>query len=138
MNTAARTEGRPHDRKNVLALHHDYLDRRFATLITKAAGGDPVHMRLEWNRFERELLRHLEFEDVNILPDFAHDYPEEAVTLRAEHADIRRAVFDLGIKLDLHLLRVEDVEAFVRQLRAHARREELALYPWTERHLPRS
>ena len=34
------------------------------------------------------------------------------------------------MSLDLHLLRAEAVEAFVEQLKAHARRENDMLYAW--------
>ena len=51
----------------------------------------------------------------------------------AEHANIRATVADLGLSLDLHLLRSEAVENFVQQLKAHARRENEMLYAWARR-----
>ena len=41
------------------------------------------------------------------------------------------------ISLDLHLLRADAVESFCDRLRAHAAREEEALYRWATRQIPR-
>jgi hypothetical protein len=41
----------------------------------------------------------------------------------------------LGLNLDLHCLRAEAVDDFARTLRAHAKRDDAALYPWAQSHL---
>jgi hypothetical protein len=117
-----------------LSEHHRRLERLFEALLTQTAGGDPVTLRCEWSRFEEELLHHMEFEEVVLLPELAREDPEEAAAIRSEHAGIRRALLDLGVSLDLHALRLEAVETFVQRLRAHARREEQGLYSWSQRH----
>jgi len=120
---------------NVLAEHHRELDACIERLIARVGDGDPTELRPEWSTFERALLRHLEQEEAEILPGFARDDPAGARAILAEHADIRGALLDMGVNLDLHLLRAEQVERFVGQLRAHAKREEAALYAWAERHI---
>jgi hemerythrin-like domain-containing protein len=125
-------------RNNLLAHHHDYLERRLAVMVATAQAGDPVPLRKEWSRLEKELLRHLEFEETEILPEFARDNPAEADAIQAEHAEIRQALLDLGVKLDLHILRGEAVQAFAGRLAEHARHEEQVFYPWAERHVSRS
>jgi predicted metal-dependent HD superfamily phosphohydrolase len=52
-----------------------------------------------------------------------------------EHAAIRAKLLDMGTDLDLHLISAERVETFVQQLRAHALREEQALYAWTSHNM---
>jgi len=133
-----RSTKEAHEHDNLLALHHQALQRRFAALVARASGGDPVELRKEWSVFEAELLAHLDLEEAELLPGLARNAPGDADVIRAEHADIRQALVDLGVKLDLHLLRAENVEAFVRQLEDHARREEQTLYAWADRHVTRS
>jgi hemerythrin-like domain-containing protein len=123
-------------RADRLEQHHRELDARFERLVERASAGDPAELRAEWTAFERELLRHLELEEAEILPAFAAHDAAEARAILAEHAEIRAALLDMGLNLDLHLLRAEAIEAFVQRLRTHARREDAALYAWAERHVP--
>jgi len=114
----------------LLPEHHSVLDERLDRIVVGAQVRDAAELRAEWSGFERELLRHLEYEEAEILPAFAARSPAEARAILAEHADIRATLTDLGLSLDLHLLRSEAVEAFVQQLKAHARRENETLYAW--------
>ena len=52
-----------------------------------------------------------------------------------EHARLRGRLVELAIDLDLHCLKPDVVSAFVDELRSHAAREELLLYPWAARQL---
>lgn len=122
---------------NVLAEHHRELDDCIEHLLSRMRDGDPTDVRAEWSTFERALLRHLEQEEAQILPGFARDDAAGAREILADHAGIRGALLEMGVNLDLHLLRAEQVESFVAQLRAHAKREETALYAWAQRHLTR-
>jgi len=119
----------------VLADHHRELDQHLETLVSRARDGDLGDLRSEWSAFERGLLRHLEQEEAEILPGFARDDAAGAREILSDHARIRSALLELGLSLDLHLLRAEAVQQFVDQLRAHARREEAALYAWAARHV---
>jgi hemerythrin superfamily protein len=117
-----------------LAEHHRQLDRQFEQLVTRAREADGSDLRGEWTNFERALSRHLEFEETEILPGFAQHDAAGAAAILADHAAIRQDLLEMGVNLDLHLLRTEAVEGFVRRLGDHARREEAALYPWAIRH----
>jgi len=128
MDTAGRAEIR--EAAELLPEHHRVLDERLDRIIVGAHVRDAAELRAEWSDFERELLRHLEYEEAEMLPGFAADSPAEARAILAEHADIRATLADLGLRLDLHLLRSEAVEAFVHQLKAHASRENDMLYAW--------
>jgi hemerythrin-like domain-containing protein len=115
---------------DVLSRHHSELDERIVNLLLHADGGDCHHLAGEWNRFEGELARHFEVEENEVFPLFTRENPEEVAALRQEHTALRRDLLALGIRADLHLLRAEAVRDFVRELRAHARREDETLYRW--------
>ena len=66
---------------------------------------------------------------------FSRSEPKEAREILDEHARLRGRLVELAIDLDLHCLRPETVSAFVDELRSHAAREELLLYPWAARQL---
>jgi hemerythrin-like domain-containing protein len=114
---------------------HRRLERLFEALVACAQQGDPLALRARWSQFEGDLLRHLAEEEATMLPAFARQRPEEARRIREEHEDIRRAVLELGIDLDLHLLRESTVREFVDRLREHARREDASLYRWVHRQI---
>jgi hypothetical protein len=120
----------------LLAEHHRDLDLRLAALVRCAQGGDGDQLRREWSAFERELLAHMALEEEEILPAFAHHDPAAARAALEEHTAIRAQVLEMGLNLDLHLLRADRVAALVQKLRAHALHEEQALYAWTGRNLP--
>jgi len=122
-------------RARLLADHHRDLDRQFEELVTRARAGDGGDLRCEWIAFERELLRHLDVEEAEILPGFAQHDPGGAQAILADHAAIRREVLEMGMSLDLHLVRAEAIEGFVRRLKEHARREEMTLYEWAGPHV---
>jgi len=114
----------------LLPEHHRVLDERLDRIVIGAQVRDATELRAEWSDFERELLRHLEYEEAEVVPGLARVNPAEARAILAEHASIRATLADLGMNLDLHLLRSEAVAAFVQQLKAHARREDELLYAW--------
>ncbi len=70
-----------------------------------------------------------------MLPVFGKSKPEEAREILEAHARIRERLITLAIDLDLHCLKPDQVRSFVDELRAHAAREELLLYPWAARQL---
>jgi len=133
--TADKDTGRA-SATTILSEHHGTLDQRLDKLMSRAREEDPAELREEWSAFERELSRHMELEEAEILPEFAKADPEEAHALLSEHCAIRNAMLDMGLNLDLHCLRAEAVDDFVLKLRAHAKREDAALYPWSQSHLP--
>lgn len=120
---------------NVLAEHHHKLDRQLDGLVARAKEDDPTALRATWTAFDRELLRHMELEEAEILPGFARQDAAGARAILADHAEIRSGLLEMGVDLDLHLVRAEAIETFVRQLKEHARREEAALYAWAARHV---
>jgi hypothetical protein len=80
----------------------------------------------------------MDYEERHVLPAFRAVDKREADDLLREHHLIRCRLMDLGVGVDLHLLRVEVVADFIAVLRAHARREDALMYHWAERELPES
>ena len=119
----------------VLAEHHRDLDRRLASLVAQARENDPIELRAEWSRFERELLRHMEIEETTIVPTFSRRHPLQAADIVADHVAIRSLLLEMGVDLDLHLLRAASVDRLVEMLRSHARREDAVFYRWAQQHV---
>jgi hemerythrin-like domain-containing protein len=122
---------------DALALHHRGLEQALDIIAVKSEGRDPLGLRRAWDTFEKELLRHIEIEEADLLPLFERSHPDDARGLRGEHDTIREKLFELGLALDLHQLRADAVTEFAARLRVHARREDGGLYPWIERYLSR-
>jgi hypothetical protein len=77
----------------------------------------------------------MELEERDLFPAFTTVNAPEAAALLHEHDRIRQRLLDLGIGVDLHLTRDYQVEEFIRDLRAHAAREDALLYQWAQREL---
>jgi polyisoprenoid-binding protein YceI len=118
-----------------LADGHARLQRSLADIVALSFDLDTDELRQPWKTFELDLVRHLDLEDEHVLRPFAAAEPGPAVEIAAEHERVRAALTQLGIDLDLHCLRPEQVQTFVEQLRAHIGREESLLYPWASRQL---
>lgn len=69
-----------------------------------------------------------------MLPAFGRMHPS-AADIRNEHAQIRDALIELGVDVDLHAARADMVARFVALLRRHAAREEALTSRWSEEHL---
>lgn len=80
--------------------------------------------QLLWADLERSLEVHFLVEESALFPRYAHYDPLETRALSAEHRLLRAR---LG---ELKLLRAPLVRDFLAMLRAHAAREDAALYRW--------
>lgn len=121
----------------LLRRDHARLDALFTELLDQFAEGNQHQMRAAWTDLDAGLTSHLDLEDRRILPLFAEVDSEEARALGAEHVRIRRLLAELGVGVDLHLVRLDSAREFIDSLRAHAQREDQLLYRWADRELPR-
>jgi hemerythrin-like domain-containing protein len=119
----------------LLKSDHAALEVTFRRMIGKFGGGDPDAIRAGWQAMEQQLETHLGAEEQFMLPRFEKAYPEEAERIRVEHKQIRAALLQLGVDLDLHALRDETARAFIDALRQHAENEERLFYVWAQREL---
>ena len=89
-----------------------------------------------WAAYEDGILAHLDAEEMFLLPGLkAHD-PVCAARISEEHAKIRELLAEVGVGLDLHIVREDQVRELARFLRDHAKMEEVPLYTWADTNLP--
>jgi hemerythrin-like domain-containing protein len=120
-------------RASRLLAEHRELDARFEDLLSRAESGEWSLCDAVWDELSRKLDAHMRFEEEELLEPFAGSSAAaayDAVHLRREHQAIREVLERLGIQVQLHALRETEVRALVELLRAHAERENRALYPW--------
>lgn len=105
-------------------------------LINRAESGDWHECDAVWDEFGRVLEAHMGLEEATLLPAFEAEGPEQAFLvdrIRREHQDIRLTVERLGVAVQVHTLRADDVRELVDRLRRHAALEDESLYRWADR-----
>ncbi len=125
----------PESVAQLLASDHAHLEQLFQAVIACLRGGDPERLRVRWLELDYALELHLNLEEAQLLPRFARAFPTSAARLQREHREIRSALVQLGVDLDLHELCAASATRFISALRAHAAYEDAVLYPWAEAHL---
>ena len=115
----------PHTR---LLRDHAEIELLLQDLLAGFDSGERTVASSAFQAFDRRLSAHLAFEDEMLLPLLAGIDRQEADEIAAEHRAIRTRVETLAIADNLHLSRASEIHALVELLRAHARREEAALY----------
>jgi len=123
--TSARTAD---DVRARLIADHRAMDVLFEKLLEDVHAGSDGDRQTSWARFERALLDHIDAEEVYLLPVFERKNPVEAAGIRQEHATLRHLLADMGVRLELHAVREENVKRLVVALRTHAAREEALMY----------
>lgn len=121
-----------------LIRDHERLDQLFGDLRSAFDADAREDAARLWGELDRGLSAHMEFEERHVLPAFRAVDSAEVDGLLREHDLIRRRLTELGIGVDLHVVRAEIVADFIALLRAHAQREDALLYRWAERELPAS
>lgn len=120
---------------SLMETDHDHLERLFQSVMTCLRGADVESLRARWLELDRALQHHLTLEEELLLPRFERAFPTSAARLRREHREIREALVQFGVDLDLHELSPGSAQRFVARLRAHAAYEDGVLYPWAQQHL---
>jgi hypothetical protein len=137
-DTAGLDAGAANGPRLLLADHHRRIEEACKALRTCAHGGCPRDLLEQYRFLERSVLDHLEAEEKVILPDYAAHAPEDAYAIYQEHAAIRILLFQIGVEVELHVVRLEALEQLIATLHAHAAREDASMYPWAQVHLPLS
>jgi Hemerythrin HHE cation binding domain len=120
----------------LLADHHHEVEGACRVLLACARADDPRALIEQYRLLERAVLEHLQAEEAVILPAFAAHDPDGARAIRDEHGAIRELLFRISVGLELHAVRVEQLEQLIETLHAHAAREDALVYPWAQVHLP--
>jgi hypothetical protein len=115
---------------------HAEVEHSLEQLVQACRADAREDVAAAWTAVDRRLARHLTFEEEVLFPELAKIDPYAVDGLLRDHARIRSSLFELGVEVDLHLVRLSRVQAFVTLLRGHARREDDVLYRWAEEHLP--
>ena len=119
-----------------LRANHLTLEKLAGKVLDSLHAGHRDQIRAAWGELENALLGHLEVEERFVLPAFALGFPREAARFRREHRELREALVELGIQLDLHELREDAAARFLRRLKDHAASEDSAFYVWALAHVP--
>lgn len=124
---------RPLDER--LRQDHEWLEQQFEKLLGAFRANAQTELRTLWSELDVGLSSHLEAEEKYVLPALRAVDPSEVDALIEQHNEIRRLLVELGVGVDLHVVRDEVATAFVQALRTHASRENKLLYQWAERNL---
>jgi regulator of cell morphogenesis and NO signaling len=121
-----------------LERDHDRLDGLLQRAMKALRVGHDEAARAAYNAFRRGLCRHIRFEEELLFPVFEmrtglpHGGPTSV--LRAEHRQIEALLGEIGRALEEAPSTVEDLCRALRDALAdHNRKEELILYPGTDR-----
>jgi uncharacterized protein (TIGR02284 family) len=113
-----------------LRLDHEELAASLSRLRSFALAEDRELAVGEWGELESSILQHIDAEEMFLLPEYARAQPQEAAALVAEHREIRATLGQVGLAIDLHTLRLEQIDAVSKAVLKHVAREESTLYPW--------
>jgi uncharacterized protein (TIGR02284 family) len=108
------------------------IARSLRLIVEFVKADDVTCAREEWADLEELLLRHMEAEEMFLLPYFEQNRPGDCRQLRGDHADIRRRLGEIGLAFDLHTVRAEQVEELAAFMTRHVNEENASLYLWIE------
>ena len=120
--------------RNHLFEDHRRLEDLFDQLLDAFEAGEHQPLTNLWTRFETDLLRHMDFEERFLVPQFQRSEPDAAAAILVDHGEFRHRLAELGIGVDLHIVRLTAARNFIRRLREHANREDDLMYRWSDEH----
>jgi hypothetical protein len=113
---------------------HGELEELLTRLLTAFEVDDFVEVARFWSEFDERLSKHLEAEEHFMIPQLSSSLPRDARALLQEHRHIRSRLVELGLGVDLHIVRLGAARGFVQELHAHACHEDDAFYRWADDH----
>ncbi|HEX7840304.1 MAG TPA: hemerythrin domain-containing protein [Kofleriaceae bacterium] len=119
----------------ILDQHHREIEDACLAILGAGFADQPRDLVKCWADIEHQLADHMAAEEHLVIPAYQRVDPENAQELRDQHARLRAQAFEIGVAIQLHTIRCEQLQQFVAELRAHARNEEASLYRWADRHL---
>ncbi len=118
----------PKNPRVLLLEDHRRIDRLLDRLITTVRADDRDASAQIWGKTETALLKHLDVEEMFVLPALRTEHAAEVERLRRDHDALRKETGELGLSVELHTLRCDAVESFCARLREHAEREDSLAY----------
>ncbi len=119
----------------LLTAEHAALEKRYEEIQSAFHANAREEVVALWTSFEAALLEHMKLEEELILPELAHVDPDAVAEIEAEHGRLRTLLAELGVGVDLHRTREDNVTGLLGVLKAHGQREERLLYRWAEENL---
>jgi hypothetical protein len=126
-----RAETRARGRR--LAEEHAELDSLLGEVRRRADIGEWQECDVIWRRLCTGLEDHFRFEEQQLWPEFALTSTRarsEVDALILEHADIRAALDQIALEIELKRVDRTAIERLIAQVRAHASHEHELFYPW--------
>jgi len=111
-----------------LRADHQKLDGMLRALAQATVAPEWDAIEASWDALEARLLCHMQAEERYLLPLLEASHPAEVKRISTEHAQLRGRVAELGIAVELHLARPEEILTLVDALRRHTAYEDEALY----------
>jgi hypothetical protein len=126
-----------HDTNFRTLLTHDHrrLDALLEAILELTHANVQPELGDAWATYEDNLLSHLDAEEMFLIPALAAHDPKTAARILAEHAQIRLSLAEIGLGIDLHIVRETQMLNLAASLRMHAESEEVPLYHWADDHL---
>lgn len=120
---------------HILDQHHREIEEACLALLGAGFADEPGELVRRWGEIGHQLYNHMMAEEHFLFPAYQHAEPENAQGLRDQHARLREQALEIAVAVELHTVRMEQIQAFVAALRAHAQREEASLYRWADCHV---
>lgn len=119
---------------STLLSEHATSDHRAAALLEAARAKDHDRLKREWSAFESLLVRHMAREELEVLPGYAAEQPDDAREIVDQHTSIRVELRQVRDKVDAGQASAQDVLHAVNAFRMHHAHEETSLYRWIAQH----
>jgi hypothetical protein len=119
----------------LLPRDHARLDAMLASILELVHVDLPPQLSARWALYEDGLLAHLDAEEMYLLPELSRHDARRAAVIRAEHATLRAHLAEVGVGLELHIVREDQMQRLAAFLRRHAQAEEADVYRWADGNL---
>jgi hypothetical protein len=123
-----------YDVRQRLLADHARLERVFGQVLAAFEANDREQVCATWAEFDTGLLAHMSAEERYLIPSLFRLDARAARAIIEDHRHIRTRLLELGTGVDLHIVRLGTTQAFIEELRAHAKHEDRLLYMWADEH----
>lgn len=132
---APTNEAVPDVIRQAFLADHRRLEALLDDLLPAFEANDREEISRLWTLVEAGVLAHFDAEETHLIPDLLRKSACDARVIVREHQHLRSRLAELGVAVDLHLVRLETARHFVAELRAHAMSEDRLLYRGSDAHL---
>ena len=124
--------------RELLPRDHQRLDAMLGAVLELVHLDERRELDQRWAAYEDGLLAHLDAEETYLIPGLAVHDAELASRILADHARFRTQLAQVGVGLQLHIVREDQLLELASDLRAHASMEEGPFYAWADTAMPPS